>query len=64
MPLQAEEAAAVNEVHRLKNAGLPEETTVPFIRSRNKNYALSAERIIVLQTINQTTNETLEKLNT
>jgi hypothetical protein len=48
-PLQAEDAAAVNEVLRLKDAGLAEETIVVFIRGQNKNYDLSADNIIALR---------------
>jgi hypothetical protein len=47
--IQAEDTAVVNEVLRLKNAGVPEETIVIFVRSQNKNYDLSAERVIVLR---------------
>ncbi len=49
LPLRAEDTAAVNEVLRLKDAGVPEETIILFVRGRNKNYDLSAERIIVLR---------------
>ena len=49
LPIHAEDAAAVNEVLRLKEAGLAEETIVVFIRSHNKNYDLSAENVIALR---------------
>lgn len=49
LPVPAEDATAINEVRRLKDAGLAEETIVAFIRSQNKNYDLSAENVIVLR---------------
>ena len=47
--LRGENAAAVDEVLRLKDSGVPEETMLVFVRSGNLNYDLSAERVIVLQ---------------
>jgi hypothetical protein len=49
VPVRGEDAGAVKEVLRLKNAGLTEETIVAFIRSRNSNYDLSAENVIALR---------------
>ena len=47
--VQAENTAAVNEVLKLKNAGVNEETIVAFIQGKNINYELSADNILVLR---------------
>jgi hypothetical protein len=46
LPIQAEDTAAVNEVLRLKNAGVAEETIVTFIRSQNKITLTIAARTV------------------
>ena len=46
---QAENAAAVNEVLKLKNAGVAEDTIVTFIQGQNINYNLSADNILSLR---------------
>jgi hypothetical protein len=48
-PAQAEDAVAVKEVLRLKEAGLAEQTLVTFIRRQNKNFDLSADNVISLR---------------
>ncbi len=45
----AEDTGAVNEVLRLKDAGVAEETIILFIQGQNKSYDLSAERVILLR---------------
>jgi hypothetical protein len=47
--VQAENAAAVNEVLKLKNAGVSEDTIVTFIQGKNINYDLSADNILALR---------------
>jgi hypothetical protein len=46
---QAENTAAVNEVLKLKNAGVADDTIVSYIQSRNINYDLSADSILALR---------------
>jgi len=46
---QAENRAAVNEVLKLKGAGLDEETIVAFVKNKNLNYDLSADDAIRLR---------------
>jgi hypothetical protein len=48
-PSRAEDTAAVEEILRLKQADVPEETILIFIRTQDKRYDLSAERIVVLR---------------
>ncbi|MBN2508187.1 MAG: hypothetical protein JXQ71_15995 [Verrucomicrobia bacterium] len=47
--VQAMNTAAVNEVLKLKNAGVTEETIVAFIQGKNLDYALEADDILALQ---------------
>jgi len=47
--VRAENAAAVNEVLKLKNAGVNEDTIVAFIQGKNVNYDLSADNILALR---------------
>ena len=49
LPIRAEDTAAVNEVLRLQKAGVPAETIVIFVQNQNRNYDLTAERIIFLR---------------
>jgi hypothetical protein len=45
----ADNAAAVNEVLKLKKAGINDETIVAFVKSKNVNYDLSSESILSLR---------------
>lgn len=47
--VQAENTAAVNEVLKLKNAGVAEETILAFVQGKNVNYDLSADNILRLR---------------
>lgn len=47
--VQAENTAAVNEVLKLKNAGVAEDTIVAFIQGKNLSYELSADNILALR---------------
>lgn len=47
--VQAENTAAVNEVLKLKNAGVAEDTIVAFIQGKNVNFELSADNILALR---------------
>ena len=47
--VQAANLTAVNEVTKLKNAGLSDDTIVGYINSKNFNYDLSADDIVALQ---------------
>ena len=47
--VQAENSAAVNEVLKLKNAGVGEDTIVAYIQGKNINYDLSADSILALK---------------
>ncbi len=47
--LRAENGAAVNEVLKLRDAGLSEDTIVSFIESKNLGYDLSADDVIRLR---------------
>jgi hypothetical protein len=47
--VHAENTVAVNEVLKLKKAGVTDETILSFIQSRNINYDLSADNILALR---------------
>ena len=47
--LRAENTAAINEVLKLKAAGLNDATIISFIRSKNIHYDISADRAIALR---------------
>ena len=47
--VQAENTAAVNEVLKLKDAGVSPDTVVAFIQGKNINYDLSADNILKLR---------------
>jgi hypothetical protein len=46
--VQAENTAAVDEILKLKNAGVSDETIVSYIKSKDINYGLSADDILAL----------------
>jgi hypothetical protein len=47
--VRAENTAAVNDVLKLKSAGVTEETIVSYIQSKNVNYDLSADTVLALR---------------
>jgi len=48
IPVVAENAAAVAEVAKLRDAGLSDDTIVAFVRSKEANYELSADDLVAL----------------
>ena len=47
--VQAENTAALNEVLKLKSAGMNEDTILAFVQSRNINYDLTVDTILRLR---------------
>ncbi len=48
-PAQAANSAAIDEVLKLKSAGVADDTIVAFVQSKNQNFELGAEDILALR---------------